>query len=64
MASEKGIESLVALMEKLLIIQLRIAGFGQREIRSIVGCDINRVSLVLKNMKQPSRRAVPSKTRS
>jgi len=36
------------LLKDLLIVQLGIAGVPQQKIRAIVGCDINRVSRIVK----------------
>lgn len=44
------------LLRTLLIVQLGLAGVGQREIRDIVGCDVNVVSRVLKRLKARRRR--------
>ncbi len=38
------------LLRTLLIVQLRLAGLAQRNIQKIVGCDVNRVSRVIKHM--------------
>ena len=45
-------DELTELVRTLLIVQLRVAGFKQKEIRNVVGCDVNRVSAVLKHMKR------------
>jgi hypothetical protein len=39
------------LLRTLLIIQLALAGVGQRAIRAVAGCDIHRVSKTLKPLK-------------
>jgi len=40
------------LLRDLLIVQLGLAGVKQHTIREIVGCDINRVSRIVKHLKQ------------
>jgi transposase len=40
------------LLRDLLIVQLGLAGLGQREIREIVGVDIHRVSRIVKHFKK------------
>jgi transposase-like protein len=40
------------LIRDLMIIQLGLAGLGQREIREIVGVDIHRVSRIVKHFKK------------
>ncbi len=39
------------LLRTLLIAQLGLAGIGQREIRAVAGCDMNRVSKTLRALK-------------
>jgi hypothetical protein len=39
------------LLRTILIVQLGLAGLGQRDIRAVAGCDINRVSKTLKPLK-------------
>ena len=39
------------LLRTLLIVQLRLAGLGYREIRAVAGCDMNRVNKTLKPLK-------------
>jgi len=39
------------LLKDLLIVQLAVAGVQQRAIRSIVGCDINRVSRIARHLR-------------
>lgn len=43
--------STASLLTDLLITQLGAAGVRQQAIREIVGCDINRVSRILKHIK-------------
>jgi hypothetical protein len=40
----RAADELTELLRTLLIVQLGLAGFGQREIREVVGCDLNRVT--------------------
>ena len=44
------------LMKDLLIVQLGIAGVPQQSIRTIVGCDINRVSRIVRHLKAKPQR--------
>jgi hypothetical protein len=39
------------LLRTLLIVELALAGVGQRDIRAVAGCDINRVNKTLKPLK-------------
>jgi len=43
------------LLMDLLITQLGVAGVQQQAIRQILGCDINRVSRILKHLKSARR---------
>lgn len=47
-------EEVIELLRTMLIVQLGLAGIGQRQIREVVGCDLNRVTRTLKALK-PSR---------
>lgn len=42
----------IELLRDLLITSLGLAGVKQAEIRKIVGCDINRVSMIVKNIEK------------
>jgi hypothetical protein len=44
-------DELAELLKDLMIVQLGLAGVKQRAIRSIVGCDINRVSRIVRHFK-------------
>ena len=44
-------EGVTGLLKDLMIVQLGLAGVQQRAIRSIVGCDMNRVSRIVKHFK-------------
>lgn len=50
-ARRKGSDDPVELLRTFLIVQLGLAGVGQREIRAIVGCDITRVNKVVGLLK-------------
>ena len=52
MASKRkaGDES-TELLRTILIVQLGLAGIGQRQIREVAGCDMNRVTKTLKALK-------------
>lgn len=43
-------------LKDLLITQLGIAGVSQQSIRQIVGCDMNRVSRIVKHLKAAKRK--------
>lgn len=43
---------IVDLLKDLLITSLGVAGVKQSEIRKIVGCDINRVSRIVKHIQR------------
>lgn len=44
------------LLKDILIVQLGVAGVRQQAIRAIVGCDINRVSRIVRHIKtKPAR---------
>jgi hypothetical protein len=46
------------LLRTLLIVQLGLAGVGQREMRAVAGCSIGRVNNTLKPLKlKRSKRA-------
>jgi hypothetical protein len=42
-------------LKDILITQLGIAGVPQQDIRKIVGCDINRVSAIVRHVKAAKR---------
>jgi len=46
------LRSLRNLIQDQTIIQLRLAGLPQRQIREIVGGDINRISRIIKHLKK------------
>lgn len=43
--------SVEELLQDLIIVQLALAGIGQREIRKVVGVDIARVTRIAKLVK-------------
>lgn len=44
------------ILKDILIVQLGMAGVRQQDIRAIVGCDINRVSRIVRHIKtKPAR---------
>lgn len=45
------------LLRDLIIIQLGLAGVGQKEIRSIVGADMNRINRIVKMVRSKSNRS-------
>ncbi|HXI84884.1 MAG TPA: hypothetical protein VNL17_12430 [Verrucomicrobiae bacterium] len=51
--SGRGTEDL---LKDLMIIQLGIAGVPQLSIREIVGCDLNRVSRIVKHLNSKKRK--------
>jgi hypothetical protein len=46
----KDSNNIEELLRTFLIVQLRLAGLPQRNIQKIVGCDVNRVSKIIKSM--------------
>jgi hypothetical protein len=52
MAKDKT-ASVEDLLRDMMIVQLLLAGVGQREIRQIAGVDIYRVSRIGKLLKRP-----------
>ena len=55
-ADEATTAQLINLVVDLLITELGRSGVPQSEIRRIVGCDINRVSRIVKHMKRRKTR--------
>jgi Trp operon repressor len=51
MAKAKQSQSTEDLLRDMMIVQLALAGIGQRQIRQIVGVDIHRVSRISKLLK-------------
>jgi hypothetical protein len=44
-------------LRTLTIVQLGLAGVGQREIRSIVGCDMTEVNAIVKLLRRRKEQA-------
>jgi len=55
--SEQNMDSkrVEVLLKDLIIIQLAIAGIGQKEIREIVGGDIVRVNKIVKHVRRKQK---------
>ena len=52
MAAKRGSgDEATELLRTLLIVQLGLAGIGQRAIRAVAGCDMNRVTKTLRVLK-------------
>ncbi len=49
-------ERLLELQEKALIVQLGLEGVPQRSIREIVECDLNRVTRIMRRLKNRKMR--------
>jgi len=58
MDSSADARRLTDLVRDLIIVQLGLAGIGQREIRSIVGGDINRINRIVRHLRTRSRKAL------
>lgn len=66
---QEASEETTELIRTMLIVQLGLAGVPQANIRSIAGCDMNRVNEILKQLntkktsgkekKQPARSGKP-----
>ncbi len=52
MAKEKS-DNVADLLRDMMIVQLLLAGVGQREIREIAGVEMGRVSRIGKLLKKP-----------
>ena len=51
MPKAQGGNDVSELLKDMLIVQLGLAGVPQRTIRSIVGCDLNRVTQIVRHLK-------------
>lgn len=51
--NQVGVEDL---LRDMMIVQLLLAGIPQRQIREIVGVDLNRVTRIGKLMKRPKEK--------
>jgi hypothetical protein len=58
MATQKGRggDSSTEILKDILIVQLGAVGVPQQTIREIIGCDINRVSRIVKHLKQKNKK--------
>ncbi|MEX0733677.1 MAG: hypothetical protein WD944_01415 [Steroidobacteraceae bacterium] len=52
-SNSKNTDPAVEVLKDILIAQLGIAGVPQKNIRKIVGCDIHRVSAIVRHIKLP-----------
>jgi hypothetical protein len=50
-AKRKANDETTELLRTMLIVQPGLAGIGQRQIREVAGCDMNRVTKTLKALK-------------
>ena len=50
-AKRRSGDEATELLRTLLIVQLGLAGIGQRQIRAVAGCDMNRVTKTLRALK-------------
>jgi hypothetical protein len=48
---QKANDEATELLRTMLIVQLGLAGIGQRQIREVAGCDMNRVTKTLQPLK-------------
>ena len=49
---DKSLRRVEDLLKDLIIVQLAIAGVGQKEIRQVVGGDIVRVNKIVKRVRK------------
>lgn len=59
--AEKSADHAAELLRVLLIVQLSLAGVGQREIRAIVGGNINYINKIVKLLRKKSSRTKKGK---
>ena len=52
---QRKVDTTIEVLKDILITQLGIAGVPQQDIRKIVGCDINRVSAIVRHVKAAKR---------
>jgi hypothetical protein len=52
---QQKVDTTIEVLKDILITQLGIAGVPQQDIRKIVGCDINRVSAIVRHVKAAER---------
>lgn len=53
----RGTDATVDILQKLLIAELALAGVRRDGIRQIVGCDVHRVSAVMRHISQTRKSA-------
>lgn len=49
--NSRDTDAAVELLKDILITQLGVAGVPQKSIRKIIGCDMNRVSAIVRHIK-------------
>lgn len=52
---QRDADTTVEVLKDILITQLGLAGVPQQSIRKIVGCSINRVNAIVKQLKNAKR---------
>jgi hypothetical protein len=52
----KNSNEVAELLKDLLITQLGVAGVQQKVIRQLVGCDMHRVSRIVRHLKVPKKK--------
>jgi hypothetical protein len=52
---QREMDAAVEVLKDILITQLGVAGVSQQSIRKIVGCNMNRVTDIVKHLKSPKR---------
>ena len=52
---QRKADDAVEVLKDILITQLGVAGIPQQNIRKIVGCDMNRVSAIVRHVKTAKR---------
>jgi hypothetical protein len=50
-AKRRANDEATELLRTMLIVQLGLVGIGQRQIRAVAGCDMNRVTKTLQALK-------------
>ena len=53
---KRGEGDTIEILKDILIVQLGMAGVRQQAISAIVGCDINRVSRIVRHIKLKAAR--------
>lgn len=49
--NSRDTDAAVEVLKDILITQLGVAGVPQKNIRKIIGCDMNRVSAIVRHIK-------------